>query len=47
MLSADDSNNYNMMDYEDAEIFLLYYDNSNGNPYDRGTIIKSALTQIT
>lgn len=47
MLSADDSNNYNMMDYEDAEIFLLYYDNGDGNPYDRGTIIKSALTQIT
>ena len=26
LLSADDSPNYNMMDYENAEIFLLYYD---------------------
>ncbi len=47
MLSADDSNNYNMMDYEDAEIFLLYYDNGNGNPYDSGNISKSTPTQIT
>ena len=47
MLSADDSNNYNMMDYENAEIFLLYYDNSENNPYNGGTIINSALTQIT
>ena len=47
MLSADDSNNYNMMDYENAEIFLLYYDDSENNPYNGGTIINSALTQIT
>ncbi len=32
------SNYYNMMDYENAEIFLLYYDNSNGNPYTWGQI---------
>lgn len=47
MLSADDSNNYNMMDYENAEIFLLYYDNSEDNPYNGGDIIESAPTQIT
>ncbi len=47
MLSADDSNNYNMMDYEDAEIFLLYYDNGDGNPYDSGIINNSAPTLIT
>ena len=35
------------MDYENAEIFLLYYDNSENNPYNGGTIINSALTQIT
>ena len=35
MLAYTDSNNYNMMDYEDAQIFLLYYDNSWGNPYEK------------
>jgi len=34
MLSADDSPNYNMMDYENSEIILLYYDTYAGNPYD-------------
>lgn len=35
MLAANDSNNYNMMDYEDAQIFLLYYDDSTWNPYTK------------
>jgi len=34
MLSADDSPNYNMMWFENSEVFLLYYDNSQWNPYD-------------
>jgi len=29
------SYDYNIMDYENAEIFLLYYDNSEDNPYDK------------
>lgn len=33
MLSADDSSNYNAMNYEDAEVFLLYRDESKWNPY--------------
>ena len=35
MLSTWDSVNYNMMDYEDAENFLLYIDNSDGKPYEK------------
>ena len=35
LLASDDSINYNMMDYENAEIFLLYYDKLNGGPYDK------------
>lgn len=35
MLSGTWSENYNMMDYENAEIFLLYYDTSAGNPYNK------------
>jgi hypothetical protein len=35
MLSASDSNNYNMMNYEDSEIFLLYYDKAEGIPYKK------------
>ena len=33
MLSASDSPNYNMMWYENSEVFLLYYDKSEWNPY--------------
>ena len=47
MLATGDSENYNMMDYENAEIFLLYYDNSNNNPYTKNWIMKSNLSQIT
>lgn len=47
MLSADDSENYNMMNYENAEIFLLYYDTSVGNPYWNGSTWKSEPNQIT
>lgn len=35
MLSASDSNNYNVMNYEDSEIFLLYYDLAKNNPYKK------------
>lgn len=35
MLSAQDSDNYNMMDYENAENFLLYIDRSEGSPYKK------------
>lgn len=42
-----DSNNYNMMDYENAEVFLLYYDTSLGNPYKNGSTEGSNPTQIT
>lgn len=35
MLSAWDSSDYNMMDYENAENFLLYIDNSEDDPYKK------------
>ena len=35
MLSTWDSVNYNMMDYENAENFLLYIDKSEGDPYKK------------
>lgn len=36
ILSSDDSPNYNMMDYENAEVFLLYYDKKlEDNPYSK------------
>lgn len=49
LLATGDSLDYNMMDYENAEIFMLYYDNANGNPYrsDNVSINKSDLTGIT
>lgn len=47
MLITGDSANYNMMDYENSEVFLLYYDTSSGNPYNSWTIQKSDLSQIT
>ena len=34
MLSADDSSGYNMMWYENSEVFLLYYDGSAWIPYN-------------
>lgn len=33
MLAAADSEDYNMMDYKDSQVFLLYYDKSQWNPY--------------
>ncbi len=33
--NSDDSSNYNMMDYEYAQVFLLYSDNSEENPYQK------------
>lgn len=49
MLSADDSPNYNMMWFENSEVFLLYYDDSLTEPYKSTdvTIIQSHPTQIT
>ena len=49
LLSAADSNLYNAMDYENAEIFLLYYDNADPtkSPYKSWTIQKSNLSTIT
>lgn len=55
MLSADDSPNYNMMWFENSEVFLLYYDNrdddqSSSNvydPYPLSEITQSHPTQIT
>jgi hypothetical protein len=41
------SNNYNMMDYENAEVFLLYNDDGNDNPYKSGNIAPSLPNQIT
>lgn len=35
LLAAEDSPNYNMMDYENAEIFLLYYDKWEDWPYEK------------
>ena len=35
MLATWNSLNYNKMDYEDAEVFLLYYDKWNGSPYQK------------
>lgn len=46
MLSATDSSNYNKMDYENAEVFLLYYDKST-NPYGQASIQKSSVSSIT
>lgn len=43
-LAGTDSTNYNKMDYENAEVFLLYYDVSNNSPYTSGTIEKSSLS---
>lgn len=38
MLATGDSKDYNMMWYENSEVFLLYYDTSNNNPYENGLI---------
>lgn len=35
LLRSTDSENYNMMWYEDAEVFLMYYDSSSDDPYTR------------
>ena len=38
LLSAEDSPDYNMMDYENAEVFLLYYDKGDyDHPYTKKT----------
>ena len=46
MLAANDSKYYNMMNYENAEVFLLYIDTST-NPYEKSTsLINSAPSKI-
>ena len=50
MLGSPTSKNYNMMNYENAEIFLFYYDESNQNPYtttDEININKDPYDDIT
>lgn len=47
MLSTGDSPNYNMMWYENSEVFLLYYDSSEGNPYSWWGITQSKPESIT
>ncbi len=47
MLSAEDSSGYNMMGYENSEVFLLYYDNSLNNPYKSWGVIQSKPNSIT
>ena len=47
LLSADDSPDYNMMDYENAEIFLLYYDKWEGKPYDKKSCLNLEDCNIT
>ena len=39
---TENSSNFNMMDYDDAQIFLLYYDKSEWNPYTRTKCDESA-----
>ena len=47
MLAAEDSKNYNMMDYENAEVFLMYCDTSN-IPYAKSNSLWScAPTKIS
>ena len=47
LLSTGDSSDYNMMWYENAEVFLLYYDKSEGNPYSWWNIGQSAPSSIS
>lgn len=46
ILAANDSKNYNMMDYENAEVFLLYYDSSSWNPYSSPTYAQTQPSKI-
>lgn len=46
IMSTGDSNNYNIMDYENAEIFLLYKDNSDKQPYTGWSISSVQLSKI-
>ena len=41
------SDNYNMMDYENAEIFLLSNDRLEGNPYTGGTVENAGVGAIS
>ena len=46
---SENSDNYNKMDYENAEVFLLYYDRSEDNPYKKAKdtdLAKSNPSQI-
>ena len=46
LLRSQDSKNYNMMWYEDAEIFLLCHDGAGGNPYAKGVCWSSNIYSI-
>lgn len=47
LLSTGDSQDYNMMDYDNSEIFLLYYDDSTNYPYSKTTqTTKSDISKI-
>jgi len=51
LLASNDSINFNTMDYENSEIFLLYYDNTYKNPYEKHSCLdwwctKSDLAKI-
>ena len=51
-LSTGDSLDYNMIDYDDTQIFSLYYDKSEGNPYSwnkcpSSWCIQSNITALT
>ena len=35
LFSTWDTNDYNMMDYEDTQVFILYYDKSDWSPYQK------------
>ena len=41
------SDNYNMMDYENAEIFLLSNDKLEDNPYTGGTVENAGVNVIS
>lgn len=47
MLSTGDAVNYNMMWYENSEVFLLYYDEWDNNPYQTWTIAQSTPVAIS
>ena len=45
--TSDDAKNYNKMDYENAEIFLIYYDSWDNSPYTGWTLHQVNVGSIT